>query len=222
MAQREDGKETRIRLLNAACEIFSAKGFRDAKVADICRRAGANVASVNYYFGDKANLYAEAWRHSCNEIAELQFTLAAEKAPEDELRDYVYTLMQNFTEQSPLGRFSRLYMMELVNPTGLIRETWREIIRPRRQRLLEIIRKIIGEKADTEKVLFCEMSIVNQCRALFTISRGDLEEPVELDSNDFANATRVFCPDDRVPQGRCMKSTRSTNGGSKCEATPPI
>ncbi|RLC17665.1 MAG: DUF1956 domain-containing protein, partial [Deltaproteobacteria bacterium] len=54
MAKREDGKETRRRLLNAACEIFAQKGYHNAKVADICKRAGANVASVNYYFRDKA------------------------------------------------------------------------------------------------------------------------------------------------------------------------
>lgn len=175
MAQREDGKETRIRLLNAACEVFAKKGFRDAKVADICQQAGANVASVNYYFGDKASLYTEAWRHSWNEIDELPLTASGERAPEDELRDYVYALMQNFTEQNALGRFSRLYMMELVNPTGLIQETWREMIEPRRRKLHEIIEKIIGEKTDYETVLFCEMSIVNQCRALLTIGRSDLE-----------------------------------------------
>ncbi|MDH4012180.1 MAG: TetR family transcriptional regulator, partial [Desulfobacterales bacterium] len=55
MAQREDGKETRNRLLNAACEVFAEKGYRNAKVAEICHRAGANVAAVNYYFGDKAS-----------------------------------------------------------------------------------------------------------------------------------------------------------------------
>ena len=175
MAQREDGKETRSRLLNAACEIFAKKGYRKAKVADICKWAGTNVASVNYYFGDKANLYAEAWRHAFKKIAE---TLPGETSgtePEEELRNYIYALMQNFTEQNALGQFSRLYLMELVNPTGLIQDTWREMIEPRRRKLHGIIRKIIGDRADNERVLFCEMSIVNQCRTLLTVGRSDLE-----------------------------------------------
>jgi len=175
MAQREDGKETRSRLLNAACEIFAKKGYRNAKVADICKRAGTNVASVNYYFGDKANLYAEAWRHAFLEIAETLPGESSDVEPEEELRKYVYALMQNFTEQSALGQFSRLYMMELVNPTGLIHDTWREMIEPRRRRLHGIIRKIIGENVDRERVLFCEMSIINQCRTLLTVGRSDLE-----------------------------------------------
>jgi len=175
MALRENGKETRSRLLNAACEIFAKKGYRHAKVADICKWAGTNVASVNYYFGDKANLYAEAWRHAFEEIAEPLPEVSSDSEPEDDLRNYVYALMQNFTEQSALGQFSRLYLMELVNPTGLIQENWREMIEPRRRKLLGIIRKIIGEKADNERVLFCEMSIINQCRTLLTVGRSDLE-----------------------------------------------
>ncbi len=66
-------------------------------------------------------------------------------------------------------------MMELVNPTGLIQEIWHDLIEPRRQFLLEIIHKIIGTQASDEAVLFCEMSIISQCRALLNIRRSDIE-----------------------------------------------
>jgi len=65
--------------------------------------------------------------------------------------------------------------MELANPTGLIHNIWHELIEPKRQILLGIIRNIIGTKAADEAVLFCEMSIINQCRALMTIRPNDLE-----------------------------------------------
>ncbi|MGQ9671001.1 MAG: TetR family transcriptional regulator, partial [Desulfosoma sp.] len=57
MAPRRDGLATRARLLDAACDVFAEKGYRGARLADICRRAGANIAAVNYHFGDKASLY---------------------------------------------------------------------------------------------------------------------------------------------------------------------
>jgi AcrR family transcriptional regulator len=175
MAKREDGEATRKRLLDAACEIFANKGYHDGKVADICKRAGANVAAVNYHFRNKANLYTEAWRHAFKKFAEPVVPDSARGLPEEQLRIYIHNLIQNFLEQGALGQFSRLYMRELVNPTGLIRDTWRKMIEPRRQKFLKIICEIMGKRIDDEVVLFCEMSIVNQCRALLTTGRGDLE-----------------------------------------------
>ena len=52
-------RETRDRLLKASEQLFAARGFRDVTVRDICRAARANVAAVNYHFGDKLGLYRE-------------------------------------------------------------------------------------------------------------------------------------------------------------------
>src|SRR5438128_991029 len=53
--------DTRTRLLEAAGEVFAEQGFKAATVRKILERAGmSNVAAINYYFGDKETLYAEA------------------------------------------------------------------------------------------------------------------------------------------------------------------
>ena len=58
---------TKARLLEAAGEEFAEKGFELARVRAICERAGANLAAVNYHFGDKEQLYVEVLReaHRC-------------------------------------------------------------------------------------------------------------------------------------------------------------
>ena len=116
MTKREDGKETRFRLLNAACEVFAQKGYRDTKVAAICKRAGANVASVNYYFGDKASLYREAWQHALQNYEEPVFSETADASSRGRLQAYISVLLENFTVKGKAGQFSRLYLMEMVHP----------------------------------------------------------------------------------------------------------
>ncbi|MCB2145584.1 MAG: CerR family C-terminal domain-containing protein [Deltaproteobacteria bacterium] len=175
MTKREDGKETRRRLLSAACEVFAQHGYRQARVADICHRAGANVASVNYYFGDKTSLYKEAWQHALQDINESIFSESDADSDQDRLRAHIRTLIRNFSADSDLGRFSRLYLMEMVHPTGLIQDAWHDIIEPNRRRLHMIIRGILGKDADDLDVRFCELSIVNQCRMFVTVKRDDLE-----------------------------------------------
>src|SRR3954469_24673963 len=55
--------QTRLRLLEAAAKEFAEHGFHHAPVRDICKRAEANVAAVNYHFGDKEGLYAATLKH---------------------------------------------------------------------------------------------------------------------------------------------------------------
>src|SRR6266850_7915162 len=53
---------TEKRLLEAAGEIFAEHGYRAATVRQICEKARANIAAVNYHFGDKEGLYRAALR----------------------------------------------------------------------------------------------------------------------------------------------------------------
>jgi AcrR family transcriptional regulator len=175
MTKREDGKETRKRLLKTACEVFAEKGYRKAKVADICIQAGVNVASVNYYFGNKQTLYKEAWQHVLENFQEPVLADTTGGSPQRRLRGHIQTLIQNFTAGGDIGLFSRLYLMEMVNPSGLMQDAWHEIIEPRRRELHDIIRGIAGPDVGELDIRFCELSIVNQCRMFVTIKNSDLE-----------------------------------------------
>lgn len=56
--------KTRERILIAASDVFAEHGFEKGTVREICTRAKANVAAVNYHFRDKTELYKEvldAW-----------------------------------------------------------------------------------------------------------------------------------------------------------------
>jgi AcrR family transcriptional regulator len=51
-------QRTRAELLEAAGHVFAEKGFDRATGKEICERAGANSAAINYYFGGMDGLYA--------------------------------------------------------------------------------------------------------------------------------------------------------------------
>ncbi len=55
--RQRDAERTRQRILEAAVEEFSAKGFAGARVAEIAKRADVNAQLITYYFGGKQGLY---------------------------------------------------------------------------------------------------------------------------------------------------------------------
>lgn len=164
MIPREDTARTRGKLLTAAGEIFAEKGFREATVAEICRKAGTNVAAINYHFGSKETLYREAWRHAfARSIAAHppDGDLTPDAPPEERLRVQVASLLARIADEN--NREFRITQREFTNPTGLLEEVMREEIRPLRQRTEKMVRAFLGPQATAQEVLFCEVGIISQC-----------------------------------------------------------
>ena len=170
--------------MEAATEVFSEKGYQRATVAEISKRAKTNVASINYHFRDKASLYIEAWKYAFSQYPGPEEPDPS-KPPQERLREYIHSIVRFFMDQGPHGRFARLYLMELLNPTGLIHDLWHQLVKPKREILLGIIRELMGKDDVDNEVIFCELSIAAQCRILITVRSWDLEyilgEPLSQD-----------------------------------------
>ena len=52
-------ERTKLRILEATQELIRERGFENASVREIAKRASVNVASINYYFSKKENLMGE-------------------------------------------------------------------------------------------------------------------------------------------------------------------
>lgn len=171
---RRDGIETRQRLLEAGCRVFAEKGYQDANVADICRRAGANVAAVNYHFGGKDALYGEVWRHIFDTFMQaypVDGGLPADSPAEQRLYALVLALLHRPFDDGRLGEGFQLAVREMVSPTEVFASTYRELVTPVRTRTHALIRELLGPAAASQQVLYCEISLINQCLSA-NFSRG--------------------------------------------------
>src|SRR5260221_1412057 len=111
---------TRRQLLEAAGEVFAEVGFRDATVREICRRAGANIAAVNYHFGDKEKLYTEVVRYSQQKAVEQYpplLDVRPNAAPGKRLRAFVESLLRRIFDTGPTAWHGKLMMREMIGPT---------------------------------------------------------------------------------------------------------
>lgn len=159
--------DTRRRVLSAAGEIFAERGFREATVREICERAGANIAAVNYHFRDKEGLYRAVLQDA--------YVAAMERYPVDravdpgaaaaeQLRGYVRNFIARLLDDD--GRPSwhgRLMAREMVDPTAALDELARHFVRPQFERLCAIVRLLLGPGAGEAEIVRSACSVAGQC-----------------------------------------------------------
>ena len=164
---------TREKLLDAALGVFAEHGFDNASVRDICSRAGTNVASVNYHFSSKRNLYdatidrARALSNESNPWVQLdtERNFWADKPAEERLRLFVHmSIAHGFNpdgERSPLGR---LFCHELVEPTPSFQRQFEISIERVCNAFRSICRDLMPDGTSDEAVRIAAMSIMAQCQ----------------------------------------------------------
>ncbi len=59
---------TRNKILQIASELFAKSGFDGASIRDIAKKADVNLASINYHFKNKQNLYIQVLERNLESI----------------------------------------------------------------------------------------------------------------------------------------------------------
>src|ERR1700674_453305 len=163
---------TRDKLIEAAGYVFAERGYRAATIRDICRRAGANVAAVNYTFGDKMGLYTEVLRHSVRaaQTAAMSAALDSSLSPEDMIRGVIRARLMSLCQESRPDWHIRLVMHEFSHPTSAMGRVVDEGMRPIYDRVRKAVGEIIGLPPDHETTRRSVNSIVGQI-LFYTFSR---------------------------------------------------
>jgi AcrR family transcriptional regulator len=159
--------ETRQRLLDAALHLFTEHGFSKTSVRDICHEAGANLAAVNYHFGDKLGLYMDVVRVALDAIREMNdVTMQAREGstPDDKLRHYVRTYLPRIVK--PEGQASWIHKLmghEMTEPTPAAQFITEQMILPRIRYLAVVVSDLLGCSADDPRVNRSIVSLQAQC-----------------------------------------------------------
>ena len=157
-------RETRDRLLKAAERLFADRGFKKVTVRDICRAARANVAAVNYHFGDKLGLYREVLQlaidgmRGTNDEARLA---GAGHPAEEQLRRYLAIFVRRILTPGN-DTIHRLINREMNDPTPALDLLVEQGVRPRVEYLSGLIAEIIHCAPADQRVIRCVAGVQSQ------------------------------------------------------------
>jgi TetR/AcrR family transcriptional regulator, regulator of cefoperazone and chloramphenicol sensitivity len=153
-------EETHQKVLHAASVLFAEDGLKRTTTRKIAKKAGVNIATLHYHFGDKQALYKAVISKALMEKEDTWVVL--EEAPFEEqlegwLRSLVFACMGN---QHDL--LNQIMANEMKEPTEFVHLILEGMVAPKMRLLEGLVRDFLGAgRRDSEITRIC-FSIVGQ------------------------------------------------------------
>ncbi len=146
---------TKERLLAMAEKLFAEKGYDGVSVREITQAAECNLAAINYYFGNKKNLYLDVFRQRLvprmtkirrqfEDILSRQGQIDLEAV----IRAFITAFMKMPNADEHPDYFDSLIHREIHNPTGALEILIDDAILPFFQVMLGLFKDCMPEDAD--------------------------------------------------------------------------
>lgn len=175
---RPDGEETRSRIIEAAGQLFAERGYHDTTSKEICKRAGVNLAAVNYHFGSRDGLYlavvSEVMRHLL-ELDYLKQVAASDTSAEEKLAVMIDGLIHSLIEER--SWHTRVWAREILTPSPVLPAITATEAMPRVEIVLPILAELTGIADDNPKRFYGLLGLMSPCLMLLII---DPELPTPL------------------------------------------
>lgn len=142
---RSDGADAHSRLLDAALTLFADKGFAKTSIRDIAQAAQVNIASISYYFGDKAGLYRAVFTDPRSKQHIIphpgpDVPMALQASLDLMLQRFIGPLKQDQLIQQCM----KLHFREMLEPTGVWKEEVETNIKPAHHALVAALCQHLG------------------------------------------------------------------------------
>lgn len=168
---REDGDATKNRIIEAAGRLFAERGYAETTSKEICETVGANMAAVNYHFGNRDGLYLAVLEKVRTHLADydaLSKRLVETTDPHEKLGHFIEAFLRPAFERQ--SWMIRLWARELVSPSlvGQAFRCDREI--SGFCVLLEIVSELTGIPVDDPDINYCVLNIMGPFMVLLMVN----------------------------------------------------
>lgn len=125
MTSKKKVMDTREKVFLVALEEFANKSFKEVSTREITKKAGVNLSSIKYYFGDKEGLYRAVFNEPMKEHREKILTISIDnnKPLEDNLRSLLFTMVEPLKDGKELAWCMTLRLRETIEKTGLVEDS---------------------------------------------------------------------------------------------------
>ncbi len=182
---------TRRRLIDAAERLFAEQGFANTSVRDLTGEAGANLASVNYHFGGKENLYVAVWQRMLVDMREARLAAVErvmsqpDPTVEQLVRALAVSLVKPMIDTPQRGeRMLRFYVREMSEPLLPQGMFAREMIEPVAAAVADALTRLCPGLT-RERAVLCLFSLAGQLLHVLQMKRlfgdGPLPEGLTID-----------------------------------------
>jgi AcrR family transcriptional regulator len=162
------GEAAQIRLLDVSEKLFAEKGFDGTSVREITRLAGYNLASINYYFSNKENLYRDVYLRRIRQLRELRIagiervmSRGSEATLEDLLDSFARTFLDPLVDHVSGRMLMDLMFREISEPRLPKDLFFQEMIRPVQEVLQKALRDLCPGLS-SESAIFSIHTVVAQ------------------------------------------------------------
>lgn len=206
LEEGERGSIARNRLIMAGLEEFGARSLEGARTREIARKAGQNIASINYYFGGKEGLYvalAAVMTSKVRSLVEPVFTevdarmeeLRSSQAPASHyipvLQRLLSPLASMLVGEDEIASLSLIIIREQIRPTEAFNIYFEQVMRPMHERVTSLVALATGRPASSRESILRAHALVGQV-LVFRMARETLRRRLQWEDVGPAEKRQMY------------------------------
>lgn len=173
---REDGRETRQRIIECAGRLIAQHGYAKTTSKAICQLAGVNMAAVNYHFGSRDGLYLavmeEVHAYLMN-LDELSSIARSSSTPREKLeRFFDFYVATAYAQQD---WHVTAWAREVLNPPAFIDEVISRNALPKLAVVASIFSEYTGLGKNDMRLYTCLLSTMAPFALLFLARNNGID-----------------------------------------------